>query len=206
MDQGAVGSGAAVSRSEDRRELPLPGAPAQGGPSLLTKSISIYFGSGQSTLDANARKVLDRFAKTLAMFQNAFVQVEGNTDNVGNRTANVTLSKSRAEAVIAYLVERYRFDRSRFVAIGNGPDRPVADNQTNEGREQNRRTDFKLIKNVARVAPIARTRAPRPVGEGALRTGLGLGLGLGLGRRGSHGCLFASGPQPSQGHESSTDA
>ncbi len=129
------------------------GLPAQGGPSLLTKSISIYFGSGQSTLDANARKVLDRFAKTLAMFQNAFVQVEGNTDNVGNRTANVALSKSRAEAVIAYLVERYRFDRSRFVAIGNGPDRPVADNQTNEGREQNRRTDFKLIKNVARVAP-----------------------------------------------------
>ena len=55
--------------------------------------------------------MLDGFAKTLSRFQNAYVQVEGNTDNVGNRTANAALSKSRAEAVIAYpaMVDRYRF-------------------------------------------------------------------------------------------------
>lgn len=129
------------------------GMPQQGGPSLLTKSVSIYFGSGQSTVDPTARKVLDNFAKTLSVFQNAFVQVEGNTDNVGNRAGNIALSKTRAEAVIAYLVERHRLDRSRFVAIGNGPDRPVADNRTNEGREHNRRTDFKIIKNIPRSAP-----------------------------------------------------
>ena len=81
------------------------------------------------------------------MFQNAYVQVEGNTDNVGARPSNLTLSKQRAEAVVAYLVERHRLDRSRFVAIGNGPDHPVADNRTTEGRELNRRTDFKIIKN-----------------------------------------------------------
>ncbi len=125
------------------------GAPAQQGPSLLTKSVSIYFGSGQSSVDPNARKVLDGFAQTLSVFQNAYVKVEGNTDNVGNRTANVALSKTRAEAVISYLVDRHRFDRSRFIAIGNGPDQPVADNRSPEGRELNRRTDFKIIKNTA---------------------------------------------------------
>jgi len=123
--------------------------PPRQGPSLLTKSVSIYFASGQSTVDPNARKVLDGFAQMLSVFQNAYVQVEGNTDNVGARPANLALSKQRAEAVVSYLIERHRLDRSRFVAIGNGPDAPVADNRTVEGRELNRRTDFKIIKNVA---------------------------------------------------------
>ena len=123
------------------------GLPKAAAPSLLTKSVSIYFASGQATVDQNARKVLDGFAQTLAVFQNAYVQVEGNTDNVGARPSNVALSKQRAESVVAYLVERHRLDRSRFIAIGNGPDAPVADNKTPEGRELNRRTDFKIIKN-----------------------------------------------------------
>lgn len=122
-------------------------APEQQSPSLLTKSVSIYFASGQSSVDPNARRVLDGFAETLSVFQNAYVQVEGNTDNVGGRTQNVALSRARAEAVIAYLVERHRLDRARFIALGNGPDRPLADNATAEGREINRRTDFKIIKN-----------------------------------------------------------
>ncbi len=124
------------------------GMPSDSNQSLLTKSVSIYFASGQSSVDPNARKVLDSFAQTLSVFQNAYVRVEGNTDNVGNRGANIALSKTRAESVIAYLVERHRFDRSRFVAIGNGPDHPVADNRSAEGRELNRRTDFKIIKNI----------------------------------------------------------
>lgn len=122
-------------------------APSATAPSLLTKSVSIYFASGQSAVDPNARKVLDGFAETLAVFQNAYVQVEGNTDNVGNRTQNIALSKARGESVIGYLVERHRLNRARFIAIGNGPDHAVADNKTPEGRELNRRTDFRIIKN-----------------------------------------------------------
>lgn len=121
----------------------------QEGPSLLTKSVSIYFGSGESRLDPNARGVIDGFAQTLAVFQNAYVRVEGNTDNVGKRAANVALSQTRAGAVVAYLVERHRFDRARFVAVGNGPDKAVADNATDEGRALNRRTEFKIIKTAA---------------------------------------------------------
>ena len=129
-------------------------APSAAAPSLLTKSVSIYFASGQSAVDPNARKVLDGFAETLAVFQNAYVQVEGNTDNVGNRTQNTALSKARAESVIGYLVERHRLNRARFIAIGNGPDHAVADNKTPEGRELNRRTDFRIIKNSDGGGPV----------------------------------------------------
>ncbi len=141
------------------------GMPQKQGPSLLTKSVSIYFGSGLYSVDPNARKVLDGFAQTLGVFQNAYVQVEGNTDNVGARPANVTLSTQRAEAVVSYLVDRHRLDRSRFVAVGNGPDRPVADNRTAEGRELNRRTDFKIIKNAAATAGPAEAPAADPKGS-----------------------------------------
>jgi NitT/TauT family transport system substrate-binding protein len=120
--------------------------PSAKEPSLLTKSVSIYFDTGQSRLDRNAQRVVDAFAETLAVFQNAYVRVEGNTDNVGARKANVTLSQARAQAVVEYLVERHRLARARFIAVGNGPDNPVADNKTEEGRAQNRRTEFKIIK------------------------------------------------------------
>jgi NitT/TauT family transport system substrate-binding protein len=143
-------------------------APAAAAPSLLTKSVSIYFASGQSAVDPNARKVLDGFAETLAVFQNAYVQVEGNTDNVGNRTQNIALSKARAESVIAYLVERHRLNRARFVAIGNGPDHAVADNKTPEGRELNRRTDFRIIKNSGTAAATASLAKVDPLAQGGL--------------------------------------
>ena len=61
------------------------------------------------------------------------------------RQGNIDLSRRRAASVKDYLVAKYNFDRNRFVAVGNGPDNPVADNNTEEGREKNRRTDFRLI-------------------------------------------------------------
>jgi NitT/TauT family transport system substrate-binding protein len=118
------------------------------GDALLTKSVSIYFASGSADLDPNARKIIDGFAEQLVgIFQNAYVRVEGNTDAVGGRAANKTLSEKRARGVVAYLVSRHRFDPGRFVAVGNGPDRPVADNNTTQGRDFNRRTDFRIVPN-----------------------------------------------------------
>jgi len=118
------------------------------GDALLSKSMSIYFPSGSAELDANARRIVDDFAnRTVGVFQNAYVRVEGNTDSVGNRKLNTALSKRRADTVVDYLVSRHRFDAARFVAAGNGPDRPVADNKTDQGRELNRRTDFRVVPN-----------------------------------------------------------
>lgn len=123
--------------------------PVKGrGEALLSKSVSIYFDTGQAELDANARKIIDQFAADMVgVFQNAYVRVEGNTDSVGARGANRALSERRAHAVVDYLVARTRFDKARFVAVGNGSERPVSDNRTAQGRELNRRTDFRVVPN-----------------------------------------------------------
>ncbi|MBS1713796.1 MAG: OmpA family protein [Armatimonadetes bacterium] len=113
---------------------------------LSTKPIALYFQTGSSQLDDNAKQLLDSVATTAHEFSNAYIGVEGNTDNVGNAGQNVALSEKRAASVVRYLVGKYGFDRNRFIPKGNGPYKPVADNGSSEGRARNRRTDVVLIK------------------------------------------------------------
>jgi len=63
----------------------------------------------------------------------------GHTDNVGDPDANMRLSKDRAESVRAYLIENFGIESSRISAIGVGAEKPIASNDTAEGRQQNRR-------------------------------------------------------------------
>jgi outer membrane protein OmpA-like peptidoglycan-associated protein len=112
---------------------------------VMTKPVNIYFGSGSATLDPNAKQVLDQVALTAQTYSNAYLRVEGNTDNLGNAGQNVALSEARAHAVIGYLVNKYGLNRARFIAKGNGPYKPVAANTTLDGRAKNRRTDIMII-------------------------------------------------------------
>jgi len=66
------------------------------------------------------------------------------SDNVGAADTNQRLSRARADAVTRYLVSK-GFDRNKFEVVGNGPDKPVASNDTDDGRAKNRRTDFEVI-------------------------------------------------------------
>ncbi len=119
---------------------------AKNKEAVATKRVSISFRSGEFQLDENAKYIVDNEMVPIAKaFANSRVRVEGNTDNVGNAASNVALSKKRAQSVIDYLVKEYGMPRSRFIVIGNGPDNPVADNSTDEGRKKNRRTDFELV-------------------------------------------------------------
>jgi outer membrane protein OmpA-like peptidoglycan-associated protein len=79
-----------------------------------------------------------------ATFGNAYMRIAGNTDNVGGREANMRLSQARADAVARFLVTK-GFDRNKFEVLGNGPDKPLASNETDEGRAKNRRTDFEVV-------------------------------------------------------------
>jgi len=121
-------------------------APARAAAApILSKKVSIYFPTGSSTLDENAKAVLDiQVVELAATFGSAYLRVAGNTDNVGSRDANMRLSRARADAVSRYLVTR-GFERNKFDVVGNGPDRPVASNDTDDGRAKNRRTDFEVI-------------------------------------------------------------
>lgn len=73
------------------------------------------------------------------------LQVEGHTDAVGGAAANRKLSTERAEAVRTYLVKQ-GVAKTRLVAKGFGPDKPIAGNDTDAGREQNRRVEFNILK------------------------------------------------------------
>lgn len=134
-------AGAAVARSEFDFKTP----PKRAAAPILTKTVSIYFPTGSATLDENAKAVLDlQVVELAATFGSAYLRVAGNTDNVGNRDLNMRLSRTRADAVAAYLVTK-GFERNKFEVVGNGPDKPVASNDTEDGRAKNRRTDFEVI-------------------------------------------------------------
>jgi NitT/TauT family transport system substrate-binding protein len=115
-------------------------------PAIATKRITITFASGSYTVSDEARYILDRdFSPIAKSFAGYRIRIEGNTDNVGSPQTNKILSDKRAKALGDYLVRTYNFDTNRFIYVGNGSDSPVADNNTAEGRAQNRRTDFELV-------------------------------------------------------------
>lgn len=114
---------------------------------VASKQVSISFRSGEFALDENAKYIIDReFVDIAKAFSNSRIRIEGNTDNVGNRESNVALSKKRAQSVADYLINVHKMSASRFIVIGNGPDKPLAENSTPDGKAKNRRTDFELIR------------------------------------------------------------
>ena len=113
---------------------------------VSTKKVSISFLSGSADLDDNSKYIIDKeFANIARGFSKARIRIEGNTDNTGNYDLNKKLSRERAQVVADYLSQSHGFDVNRFIVIGNGPDKPVAENTTKDGKSKNRRTDFELI-------------------------------------------------------------
>ncbi|MDZ4708874.1 MAG: phosphate ABC transporter substrate-binding/OmpA family protein [Saprospiraceae bacterium] len=113
---------------------------------IATKQVSITFRTGEFALDENAKFIVDKEMVEIAKaFANSRIRVEGNTDNTGSPVTNQTLSRKRAQAVVDYLVGVHGMNRNRFVVVGNGPEKPVSSNDTEEGKAKNRRTDFQLI-------------------------------------------------------------
>jgi NitT/TauT family transport system substrate-binding protein len=135
--------GAAGAPAQPEFEFATPPRPATAP--ILTKTVSVYFPTGSSSLDENAKAVLDTQVVDLAAtFGSAYMRIAGNTDSVGSRDANVRLSRARADSVAQYLVSK-GFERNQFEVVGHGPDRPIASNDTEEGRARNRRTDFEVV-------------------------------------------------------------
>jgi OOP family OmpA-OmpF porin len=104
----------------------------------------IEFESGKATLTDSGRGILDQMAAALQRLHGIRVEVIGHTDNAGSRAGNLSLSQARAEAVKNYVANR-GINPELIAVSGEGPDRPVADNRTAEGRARNRRIEFKVI-------------------------------------------------------------
>jgi outer membrane protein OmpA-like peptidoglycan-associated protein len=104
----------------------------------------VEFDTGKATLRPESDRVL---GAVLAVFKDnpdvKHVRVEGHTDNQGNKQRNLMLSKQRAAAVVKWLVD-HGVDASRLASEGYGQTKPLSSNDTDEGRQNNRRVEFHI--------------------------------------------------------------
>jgi OOP family OmpA-OmpF porin len=107
---------------------------------LLSKA-KIRFEAGRASIDPDSAGLLDRLVETALRCPNANIEIAGHTDADGEDASNQALSEKRAQAVTDYLVKA-GLPASRFTATGYGSSQPVATNDTDEGKAQNRRIDF----------------------------------------------------------------
>ena len=105
---------------------------------------NIFFESGQYELQESSKPELTFLVNYLKQNPGLRIEIQGHTDNVGSEADNQTLSQKRAEAVREYLIEQgIKIDR--IEANGYGESEPIADNETEAEKAQNRRTEFKVL-------------------------------------------------------------
>jgi len=104
-------------------------------------ALYINFDTGKATLKPDAAEVIAEIVTALKSKPQLKVKLEGHTDNVGNAAANKKLSDDRAKAVMAAIVGK-GIDKGRLSAEGFGLEKPIADNNTDEGRGKNRRVEL----------------------------------------------------------------
>lgn len=105
---------------------------------------NIFFESGKATLKPESYQQLDQVVTFLQNNKSIRLEISGHTDNTGSLKTNTKLSQSRAESVVAYLVEK-GVAASRLDAKGYAFSQPIASNDTPEGRAKNRRVEFKIL-------------------------------------------------------------
>ena len=107
---------------------------------------NVFFDTDKATLKPMSYIELDKLAEIMTNNPKMKIEISGHTDNVGTKTYNQRLSQSRAESVVNYLLSK-GFSQDRMTFKGYAFDEPIATNDTEEGRAQNRRVEFKIISN-----------------------------------------------------------
>lgn len=124
------GTGVDVVRDGDHITLDMPEA--------------ITFAFNSSTLNQRAYGVLDRVADTLREYDQTMIEIAGHTDSVGSDAYNDKLSRERAQAVANYLVSR-GISGQRLIITAGGERYPIASNDTEAGRAENRRVEMTIV-------------------------------------------------------------
>lgn len=117
---------------------------AAAAPEILEKgrtTLKVLFDTNKAVIKKNSFKDVDNLADVMKNNPDLNVIIEGHTDSVGSAEANKKLSQKRADAVKQYMVKKTGIDAKRITAQGFGEDKPVASNDTKEGRAQNRRVE-----------------------------------------------------------------
>jgi len=124
------GTGVSVTRSGDNIILNMPG--------------NVTFQTNSADINANFYQVLTSVALVLKEFDKTIVEVAGHADSTGPEDKNMELSQRRASSVSGYLGAQ-GIDSQRLITVGYGESRPIASNDTAEGRQQNRRVEITLL-------------------------------------------------------------
>ncbi len=106
-----------------------------------TITLHVYFDTAKYVVKKEYYPEIEKLAAYLNRYPNVNAEIQGHTDNVGNPKMNITLSQKRANAVMDVLVKKYNINPARLSAKGYGQEKPIASNETREGREKNRRVD-----------------------------------------------------------------
>ncbi len=104
----------------------------------------LFFASSSSALSRTAMDILDNVIIELIRYPAVLLEVQAHTDNRGPARGNLTLSQQRAQAVVQYMVQG-GVSASRLRAVGYGESRPAFQNATEEGRQRNRRVEFRTV-------------------------------------------------------------
>jgi outer membrane protein OmpA-like peptidoglycan-associated protein len=145
-------SGAAIGAYMDRQEAELRrqlegtgvSVTRRGDDIILNMPGNVTFGFDSADLRADFFEVLNSVALVLDEFDQTVLVIDGHTDSTGSRQYNMGLSERRADTVGRYLISR-GVEPVRIATYGYGPDHPVASNDTESGRAQNRRVELTLM-------------------------------------------------------------
>ncbi|MGQ0618581.1 MAG: OmpA family protein [Panacagrimonas sp.] len=156
----------------DPCQAPKPGEPitlagCKAGDTIVLRGVNFDF--DKASLTTNAKTILDQVVEALKARPDVKVEIQGHTDGKGSDAYNQRLSERRAQSVKQYLVG-HGIDTARTTSVGLGEAVPVADNETDEGRELNRRVELKITEGGAGVIvapPTGSVEAAPPAADAA---------------------------------------
>lgn len=113
----------------------------------LKQGVSIYFDKNATQVESRYEMYLIAAAQVLKNNPRMSLKVDGHTDSTGSRATNLRVSMNRANSVRMRLIGEYNVNANQLLAAGLGPNYPIADNSTEEGRAKNRRVTLTLQSN-----------------------------------------------------------
>jgi OOP family OmpA-OmpF porin len=109
---------------------------------IVVRLFGLRFSPGSAKLDESHDPLLSKIAQAIGIYPDSSLKIEGHTDSQGSADMNQRLSQKRADAVLNYIVTNLHIVPQRISAIGYGPGRPIANNDTEAGKAKNRRIDL----------------------------------------------------------------
>jgi len=128
--------------------LPAEARVFREGNNIILRLVGLTFDSGNAQIKQDTFDLLGKVEKAIDVFPRSELIIEGHTDSHGGDDSNQKLSQQRAEAVQQYMINAMRIPTYRLIATGYGETRPIASNETESGRQRNRRIDIVIRPNL----------------------------------------------------------